>query len=73
MPRLDRKPPPPPALTPPLLLAVQARSYGLVPLAYFNSMLDEKFLPEYSECAAQDMFLKLPDGSLYTFIYKGAG
>lgn len=46
------------------------RSYGLVPLCYFNSMLDEKFLPEYAECAAKDLFLRLDNGAIYTFIYK---
>ena len=44
-----------------------------MPLAYFNSMLDQRFVPEYQECENASLFIHRPDGSLYTFAYKGAG
>ena len=48
----------------------QVHAFGLAPLAYFNSMLDQTYQPEYSLCERQGLFLKRPDGSTYTFIYK---
>ncbi|UPQ97710.1 glycoside hydrolase [Chloropicon primus] len=51
----------------------EMRSMGIAPLAYFNSMIDERYESMYQHAKERGLFVKSRWGTPWKFYYKGAG